>query len=104
MTTEYYTVGDWQSSKAKCPVSKAGLKEAEWANEVAESFDGEARTRYELRIGVTQITEEEAREVWNSMLKRLANTVEQNKYDDIADHKLAMIELAEEVQSELNWE
>lgn len=104
MTTEYYTVGDWQNGKAKCPIKKAGLDGSEWANELAESFDGEARTRYEIQCEVTQITEEEAREAWNSMLKRLANAVEQNKYDDVADHKLAMVGLAEEVQSELNWE
>jgi len=104
MTTEYYVVGDWQNGKAKCPINEAGLDDYEWASELAESFDGEARTRYELQCGVTQITEEEAREAWNSMLKRLANAVEQNKYDDMADHKLAMVGLAEEVQSELNWE
>lgn len=98
-----FLIESWHSKECECPIQTAGLKQHDWSNELGELFDGEARVMFDLDDDDHIISEESAKEVWETVTSHLEAMSENSETESEKDRHKAMLELAEMVQKELGW-
>lgn len=98
---QYFAYGYWTVKDKACPIGAAGLEDNQWATEVAEDFDDEISSLFEVEAEQGLVNREKAKQAWG-------NVIETNKrqYQDPMDewteemHK-ERLKLANKVKQEL---
>ena len=92
---DQYAFGDWTVDGINCPISSAGLTNAEVAAELGEEFDEQVLSEgFKQSKGV--IDDEVAEKAWSDMTERLEKL--SNAENRRAEWYRQLHELAEEVQ------
>lgn len=91
-----YAFGDWELNQRKCPISSAGLRESDFAGELAELYDEMVPVVLdEDHEGV--LPEEQASKVWDKVIKHIESKLDKDY--KVPGRYETMLGLAEAVQA-----